>query len=1718
MADAKTEKQKVQEITEKLEQGIKELFESEKYKTYLNTMSKFHNYSFNNTMLIAMQKPDATLVAGFKAWQKNFDRHVKKGEKGIRILAPAPYKIKEEQEKLDPVTGEIMLDKNGMPITEEVEIKIPAFRVVPVFDVSQTDGKELPDIGVNELSGSVEDYEDFMQALTEVSPVPITYEDIEGEAKGYFHTTDHRIAIQEGMSQSQTVKTAIHEVAHAKLHDRERNQDIDAVLDKDRNTKEVEAESVAYTVCQHFGIDTSDYSFGYIAGWSSDRDMKELKSSLDTIRKTASELITGIEDRLAELQKDRLAEQEQNKESILLIQNDDLTQYSLVSVVGMDRQELMDVLSAMSEDDKLSIQAYLESKGAWTTEIANEDTKEFGEYHLDVRYNTDTEELVDMKERKEIYDRAMESVAAGDVVVKFSGSMGSEWEISKITNMSPDEVKKLLYDMALLNENEWDGDYNAYLKEHGAEMILISSSAGLNEHAPQFFDFVYDADTGVSASTELSAIQQAENLINRMEHGATVFTSEERDLIVDYNYKLDDMEKTKALAESLAGLMKSDPKKGAQIVSEAQAEIDALPDGMVGLSEMHEYGYSWNEMLPLTKDKATELFGEDVAVYQLHEDGSETLIEDLEELKEHEGIFGVEKDDWSAYLEHQSMKQELEESPANREAQLLFGSEDRFGIYQLKDTEEARDIHFMGMDYLESKGIAVTKENYDLLYTAPLEEGTSLEDIYTRFNIDRPADFRGHSLSVSDVVVLHQNGENTSHYVDSFGYREVPEFTKALMAEHIKEQTSVVDETVEILSEIAQEHADDEPDRENEVFLVNYNEWREVSTLDLEQNYFAIDDPYADGNFRLLHLQNQIKDITPAGVHYDTYEEAVAALYEAEREMANMPFNKENNIGSYMVNGRAQLERIMEARQLQKHMDIENDKVSYYVIADLSTWAENSPERSKLERFDSISEAMEAFQAYRGKDAQYSDDKARTTFGVSVHGIEFDVIHVRNNENVLSLDFTHSSEAKESKHFMDDLQTLSDSIGIDKVRVHRDMTPEEVKDFVKRRFEHQLKQGGLDDISLYMSRFDTLYEQGKMEKLMPTANQKHIEENVPITEWDNPYFEVKEPEQMAFSIKDKFVSIQTCSEGYDYSVFDTDYKLIDGGVYDNPDISIHAALKDVLEDFGLSEQDKRNPVDYEELMEKTEAVEQEQLSERIWAEVPEADSVVADFKAKTEELFNGINGQTQDDIEQTVWAYLQSKIDEYEIDVELVDVVVSGSRCRGLEKAGSDLDVVVEYKGREHEDTLFNAFNEDGLMIGGIKVDINPITEGKTGTLATYLPGVESYLDEVRAAREQEPKSIFSVRMCEEERHFINTSGLDAEGLCKVYGACEKPFVEMGQYGEPIEAMDFAAIQQSDRLAFSVEFDADRDEIVISDGDSFEHKVLSETIPQEQKDKKVEVTLTVAECGEFHSLGEFHENIASVEEAITVWKSIPPERMNGIPSIGINIHTEGTERYEDVEMDILSGKVIDLEVLDYVPDITDDPKAIEVIAELIDKLPDIEVRGSLEKWQAAILASEIDQFSYDYDTYQYRDTVEDREAQVANITEDIRNGNTGYLNDFLNAVISEGVREGITDIFGQGVEIDDSEAVQTARRAKELLDKLAEYKPLARIEELEEQNYNMIDNVLNNGAEKKEQEQTKGRISIKEKLAEKKAVIKQRDKAERTSPEKETDKKTQREM
>ena len=340
---------KINEITDRLEQGVVELFESDRYKEYLKVMSKFYEYSLNNTVLIAMQKPDATLVAGYNTWKKVYGRHVKKDEKGIRILAPSPYKIRHKVEKKDPQTGKTMLDKDGKPVTEEKEITIPAFKVVSVFDVSQTEGRELPSISVNELTGNVEKYEDFYTALEKTSPVPICFEKIEGTAHGYYHLEDKRIVIQKDMSELQTLKTVIHEIAHAKLHDTDLKAPKDTQKQLDRRTREVQAESVAYTVCQHYNLDTSDYSFGYVAGWSGGRDLAELRGSLETIRKAAAEIISSIHEYFVEIQNIREASKIQKADNTVVEPNvNDIDFFENLS--KNDREGMLNALSIAALD------------------------------------------------------------------------------------------------------------------------------------------------------------------------------------------------------------------------------------------------------------------------------------------------------------------------------------------------------------------------------------------------------------------------------------------------------------------------------------------------------------------------------------------------------------------------------------------------------------------------------------------------------------------------------------------------------------------------------------------------------------------------------------------------------------------------------------------------------------------------------------------------------------------------------------------------------------------------------------------------------------------------------------------------------------------------------------------------------------------------------------------------------------------------------------------------------------------------------------------------------------------------------------------------------------------------------------------------------------------------------------------------------------------------
>ena len=557
-----------------------------------------------------------------------------------------------------------------------------------------------------------------------------------------------------------------------------------------------EAESIAYTVCQHFGIDTSDYSFGYIAGWSSGRDMKELKSSLDTIRRTASELITGIEEQLREIQRDREMMQEQEKESLLLIQNSDLSEYSLVNVRGMDAAEVVEALSAMNDNDRLNIVAYLESRGAWTTEIANQDTKEFGEHHLDVRYNTDTNEVIDVKVEMELNERAKEPISADDVILRITHSHG--FEVERITNKTPKEVQEIMAALTKL-EDKSTQNIRDCLKSCGADHIPIIVDGGRNSGMPQFNDFEIDLDKKeVTMMSHLSPAKQAEGIINRLEFAKTAFSDDERNLIVNYAFKLNDMEKTRELAERIYYEETEGSQGAAPAVIDAQADIDALPDPMIGLWEMEEYGYTWGEMLPLTQEKALELFDHDLPVYLLHEDGSETTVNDRKQIIAHKGIFGIEKGDWENEKNLRAMLGELEAGRAGKEAQLLYGDSDKYGIYQLKDIPEMREFQFAGTESLKRRGIikdnldAIKPENYNLVYVGELSElqgrtqSVTLEAVYEKFNIDHPADYRGHSLSVSDIVVLHEDGKNSAHFVDSFGFTGLPDFMKAL--EGVKEQ------------------------------------------------------------------------------------------------------------------------------------------------------------------------------------------------------------------------------------------------------------------------------------------------------------------------------------------------------------------------------------------------------------------------------------------------------------------------------------------------------------------------------------------------------------------------------------------------------------------------------------------------------------------------------------------------------------------------------------------------------------------------------------------------------------------------------------------------------------------------------------------------------------------------------------------------------------------
>ena len=670
MADKPTNRERLQEITAGIEQGIKELFESDKYRRYLSVMSRFHRYSVNNTMLIYMQRPDATLVAGYNKWKNQFSRHVKRGEHGITIIAPTPYKKKIEEQKLDPDTKAPMLDKDGKVIMEEKEIEIPLFRPVKVFDVGQTDGKPLPELA-SSLSGNVQNYEVFMEALRRSAPVPIEFEPMDANMDGYFSSDQQRIAIREGMSEVQTVSAAVHETAHSKLHNYAKAQeeaaragDKEPPQKKDRNTEEVEAESISYAVCQYYGIQTGENSFGYIASWSQGKELPELRASLETINKAAGELITDIDRHYKAICKER----------------------------GID-------LTAQPE------QAVPQQEAAPET-------------NPDVAIQQPAEEMPDAPTPSAEAQEAL--LLVDDATYLHVQSCDTGWDYT-------------LYDAA--TRKQLDGG-----QLDAPELPLSTAALKICEMHDLGGQSIRYAPLSMIETLQEAAVQQMQ--------AAAQATAPDPTMLPD--------------------------------APEQHLDEYPMPDPTLTQDDLEKCGYLDGDLLPLSKERAYELMAQDLTVYMIQQGENPAMAFDTDDLDAHDGIFAVTREEWEESPAFDAQVKARMDHQQEREQAFLDHKGDCYAIYQVKHSDELRNIRYEGLEWIKSIGRTVQRDNYDLVYTAPLVpgdlKGSVLDNLEYRFNNEHPADYRHPSMSVSDIVAIKRDGKVSCHYCDSFGFQQIPGF------------------------------------------------------------------------------------------------------------------------------------------------------------------------------------------------------------------------------------------------------------------------------------------------------------------------------------------------------------------------------------------------------------------------------------------------------------------------------------------------------------------------------------------------------------------------------------------------------------------------------------------------------------------------------------------------------------------------------------------------------------------------------------------------------------------------------------------------------------------------------------------------------------------------------------------------------------------------------
>ena len=761
MADKPTNRERLQQITAGIEQGIKELFESEKYMRYLSVMSRFHRYSVNNTMLIYMQRPDATLVAGYNKWKNQFERHVKRGEHGITIIAPTPFKKKIEEQKLDPDTKAPMLDAEGKIIMEEREVEIPMFRPVKVFDVSQTDGKPLPELA-SSLSGNVQNYEAFMEALRRSAPVPLSVEPMAENMDGYFSPDQQRIAIREGMSEVQTVSAAVHEIAHSKLHNYAKAQeeaaragDKEPPKKKDRNTEEVEAESISYAVCQYYGIQTGENSFGYIANWSQGKELPELRASLETINKAAGELIADIDRHYKVICKERgidlTAAPEPQLDPIEQLAAD-IDQFSF----DYDTYEYRDQVDNR-EDALRELTATLRSGDAsgvrdWLQEFADEN--EPGEA---------------VTKAAELLDRLDQLVPEPD---------------PNLVKMA-DEARAMGVDTAWNSDKEFPVSFDTERTQPSAEaqeaLLLVDDATYLHvQSCDTGWDYtLYDAatmkqlDGGQLDAPELSLSTAALKICEMRGMGGQSIRYAPLSMIETLQEAA--IQQMQAAAQAAVPEVTQLPDAPEQALDEYP-----MPDPALTQDDLEKCGYLDSDLLPLSKERAYELMAQDLTVYMVQQGESPAMAFDTADLDAHDGIFAVTREEWEDSPSFDAQVMDRMDHQQEREQAFLNHKGDCYAIYQVKHTDELRDIRYEGLEWVKSIGRTVQRDNYDLVYTAPLTpgdlKGSVLDNLEYRFNNEHPADYRHPSMSVSDIVAIKQDGKVSCHYCDSFGFQQIPGF------------------------------------------------------------------------------------------------------------------------------------------------------------------------------------------------------------------------------------------------------------------------------------------------------------------------------------------------------------------------------------------------------------------------------------------------------------------------------------------------------------------------------------------------------------------------------------------------------------------------------------------------------------------------------------------------------------------------------------------------------------------------------------------------------------------------------------------------------------------------------------------------------------------------------------------------------------------------------